>query len=130
MSFFAETAALLDQLAAWHWFTLGVILLVFEIVSTTNYLLRPGIAALLIGVLKFIVPDLDGALSLFLLAVLASRLQRGIGSVRPGAAGLRNRPTASMRAWTPIWAARAPRPAISSAARAPSCWTIRAGWRW
>ena len=71
MDFFAQTAALLDQLAAWHWFTLGVILLVFEIASTTNYLLWPGIAALLIGALKFLVPGMDGALSLFLFAVLA-----------------------------------------------------------
>lgn len=71
MDFLTETAALLDQLAAWHWFTLGVILLVFEIASTTNYLLWPGIAAILIGALKFVAPGLDGALSLFLFAVLA-----------------------------------------------------------
>lgn len=71
MDFLYQTAALLDQVAAWHWFTLGVILLVFEIVSTTNYLLWPGIAALLIGVMKFIIPGLDGVLSLFLFAVLA-----------------------------------------------------------
>ena len=71
MDFLTETATLLDQLAAWHWFTLGVILLVFEIASTTNYLLWPGIAAILIGALKFLLPGLDGALSLFLFAVLA-----------------------------------------------------------
>lgn len=71
MELLANTMALFDQVAAWHWFTLGVILLSFEIVSTTNYLLWPGIAALLIGVLKFVVPGLDGALSLFLFAVLA-----------------------------------------------------------
>jgi membrane protein implicated in regulation of membrane protease activity len=71
MDMLAETAALLDQLAAWHWFTLGVILLALEIASTTNYLLWPGIAAILIGALKFVAPGLDGALSLFLFAVLA-----------------------------------------------------------
>jgi membrane protein implicated in regulation of membrane protease activity len=61
----------LNQLAAWHWLALGAVLLAVEIASTTNYLLWPGIAALLVGALKFVAPGLDGALSVFLFAVLA-----------------------------------------------------------
>ncbi len=55
----------------WHWWTLGAILLAIEIASTTQYLLWPGIAALLVGVLKFADPSLDGRLAVFLFAVIA-----------------------------------------------------------
>jgi membrane protein implicated in regulation of membrane protease activity len=71
MGFFTDVAAQLSHLEAWHWLALGAVLLALEIASTTNYLLWPGIAALLMGALKFLVPGLDGALSVFLFAVLA-----------------------------------------------------------
>ena len=61
----------LNQQAAWHWWALGAILLTLEMMSTTQYLLWPGIAALLVGLLKFIDPGLDGRLALLLFAVLA-----------------------------------------------------------
>jgi membrane protein implicated in regulation of membrane protease activity len=67
----AQIMDTLDHLAAWHWLALGTVLLALEIASTTNYLLWPGIAALLIGALKFLIPGLSGALSIFLFAVLA-----------------------------------------------------------
>jgi len=71
MAFLNEAMIFADQLVAWHWLALGVVLLVLEIATPTNYLLWPGIAALLIGALKFIVPGLDGIFSIFLFAVLA-----------------------------------------------------------
>ena len=61
----------LNAQPAWHWWALGAILLAAEIASTTQYLLWPGIAALLIGVLKFIVPPLDGRLAVFLFAIVS-----------------------------------------------------------
>jgi hypothetical protein len=61
----------LNAQPAWHWWALGAVLLALELVSTTQYLLWPGIAALLVGVLKFLVPSLDGRLSVFLFAVIA-----------------------------------------------------------
>src|SRR5690242_11519278 len=67
----SEAVESLNHLAAWHWLALGAVLLALEIASTTNYLLWPGIAALLVGALKFLVPGLDGALSVFLFAILA-----------------------------------------------------------
>ena len=59
----------LNTVHAWHWWALGALLLAAEIVSTTQYLLWPGIAALLIGLLKFMVPPMDGRLAVFLFAV-------------------------------------------------------------
>ncbi len=71
MEFLSEVQFFASQLVAWHWLALGVVLLALEIATPTNYLLWPGIAALLIGALKFIFPGLDGVLSIFLFAVLA-----------------------------------------------------------
>jgi len=61
----------LNSQPAWHWWALGAILLAAEIASTTQYLLWPGIAALIVGVLKFLDPALDGRLAVFLFAVIA-----------------------------------------------------------
>ena len=61
----------LNSVQAWHWWALGAILLAAEIASTTQYLLWPGLAALLIGVLKFVIPPMDGRLSVFLFAVVS-----------------------------------------------------------
>ncbi|MEJ1970296.1 MAG: NfeD family protein [Rhizomicrobium sp.] len=63
--------AFLNAQPDWHWWALGAVLLAIEIASTTQYLLWPGVAALLVGVLKFLVPSLDGRLSVFLFAVVA-----------------------------------------------------------
>lgn len=56
---------------AWHWWALGAVLLGLEIASTTQYLLWPGIAALLVGVLKFAYAPLDGRIAVFLFAVIS-----------------------------------------------------------
>ncbi|HEY4124649.1 MAG TPA: NfeD family protein [Rhizomicrobium sp.] len=66
-----ELADFVNGIQPWHWWTLGAILIAIEIASTTFYLLWPGIAALLVGGLKFIDPALDGKLAIFLFAVLA-----------------------------------------------------------
>lgn len=70
MSAVTDIAQWLNQLQAWHWLALGALLLAVEIASTTNYLLWPGIAALVVGAANFIV-HLGGPLSVFLFAVLA-----------------------------------------------------------
>jgi membrane protein implicated in regulation of membrane protease activity len=61
----------LNAQPAWHWWALGAILLGLEIVSTTQYLLWPGIAALLVGLLKFLVPPLDGRVAVFTFALVS-----------------------------------------------------------
>jgi membrane protein implicated in regulation of membrane protease activity len=71
MGVFTELSQFLSGLTGWHWLALGAVLLAVEIASTTSYLLWPGIAALVVGALQFVLPGLGGALSIFLFAVLA-----------------------------------------------------------
>ncbi len=71
MNLLSDTAQWLNQLQAWHWLALGALLLAIEVMSVTNYLLWPGIAALAVGGLDFLAPRLGGPFSVFLFAVLA-----------------------------------------------------------
>lgn len=67
--------AFVNSLQPWHWWSLGAILIALEIATTTFYLLWPGIAALLVGVIVYFYPGLggNGAVGLFaLLAVLST----------------------------------------------------------
>lgn len=66
-----QFAAFLNAQPAWHWWALGVVLIALEIATMTSYLLWPGIAALLVGLIKLLDPALDGRLALFLFAVLS-----------------------------------------------------------
>src|SRR6185295_273046 len=66
-----EITLFLNSQPAWHWWALGAILLTAEIASTTQYLLWPGLAALVVGVIKFVDPALDGRLAVFLFAVIS-----------------------------------------------------------
>jgi membrane protein implicated in regulation of membrane protease activity len=45
-----------EQMQAWHWFALGLALLVAEIFTGTSYLLWPAAAAALTGFLAWIAP--------------------------------------------------------------------------
>jgi membrane protein implicated in regulation of membrane protease activity len=71
MGVLSDLSLFLHGLSAWHWLALGAVLLAVEIASTTFYLLWPGIAALLVGLLQFAVPAAGGAPSVLLFAVLA-----------------------------------------------------------
>ena len=64
-------ADFLNAQPAWHWWAFGAVLLALEMASTTQYLLWPGIGALLVGVLCFVDPGLDGRLGIFLFAVFS-----------------------------------------------------------
>ncbi|HEY5338743.1 MAG TPA: NfeD family protein [Rhizomicrobium sp.] len=66
-----EMTDFLNNQPAWHWWALGAVLLALEIASTTQYLLWPGISALLVGALKFLYAPLDGRLAVFIFAVLS-----------------------------------------------------------
>ena len=61
----------LNAQPAWHWWAFGAVLIALEIATMTSYLLWPGIAALLVGVIKLVDPSLDGRVAAFLFAVLA-----------------------------------------------------------
>ena len=49
---------LFDNLQAWHWATLGIILLGLETLVSTGFLLGIGIAGLVLAVLVVVMPDL------------------------------------------------------------------------
>jgi len=66
-----EFTEFVNGIQAWHWWTLGAILIAIEIASTTFYLLWPGIAAIAVGLLKYFAPGLDGRVEIFLFAILA-----------------------------------------------------------
>lgn len=64
-------SGLLIHQPVWFWWALGAILIALEIASTTTYLLWPGIAAFLVGLLELFDPALDGRLAVFLFAILS-----------------------------------------------------------
>lgn len=66
-----ELTDFVNGIQAWHWWTLGAILIAAEIASTTFYLLWPGIAAIVVGLMKYFAPGLDGRTEIFLFAILA-----------------------------------------------------------
>ena len=55
----------------WHWLALGAILIALEIVTPTTYLLWPGLAALVMGVIVAIFPEWSWQIQLLIYAVLA-----------------------------------------------------------
>lgn len=61
----------IDQMTYWHWFAFGSILLIVEIVTPTFYFLWPGIAAVTVGVLKLIVPDLSWQVAISVFAIMS-----------------------------------------------------------
>jgi len=61
---------LLSQPAYWHWWLLGLALIVVEILVPGTFILWLGIAALGVGVLVFLFPSIDGQLQWLLFAGL------------------------------------------------------------
>lgn len=59
-----QVVGFLETLTYWHWFALGAGLLILEIFTPTFYLIWPGIAAVVVGLLLLVVPDLDWEVSL------------------------------------------------------------------
>ena len=71
MQLLSDASQFFNMLAPWHWLALGALLLALEVASTTTYLLWPGIAALVVGALQLLVPELRGVSSVLIFAVLA-----------------------------------------------------------
>ena len=49
----------LSEISAWHWASLGIILLIMEILGTAGFLIGSAIAAFLMAAVISIVPDLN-----------------------------------------------------------------------
>ena len=47
---------LLEQMNAWHWLALGLVLLLLELLGTAGYLLWLGVSAILVGAILFFLP--------------------------------------------------------------------------
>lgn len=55
----------------WIWGTIGLILLAAEMVTTTFYIMWFGVAALILAVLTWVMPEISVAIQLFLFAILS-----------------------------------------------------------
>lgn len=60
---------LLEQLNYWHWLGLGAVLLIFELFGAGAYLLWVGLAAVIVGVIKYFVPELSWEWQFIIFAV-------------------------------------------------------------
>lgn len=55
----------------WHWWVFGVALLIIEILSPSFFALWIGIAALIVGAILFVVPEMSWQLQFILFALLS-----------------------------------------------------------
>lgn len=61
----------LTQLEYWHWWVLGVVLLILEVFSPGAFFLWLGVAAGVVGIVLLVLPDLGWQVQLLLFAVLS-----------------------------------------------------------
>ena len=66
-----QIIAFIDQMTYWHWFAFGSILLIVEIITPTFYFMWPGIAAVTVGVLKLLMPDLSWQVAISVFGVMS-----------------------------------------------------------
>ena len=66
-----DIVAFLQTLTYWHWFALGAGLLILEIFTPTFYLIWPGIAAVIVGVVLLAIPDLGWEISLIVFGIVS-----------------------------------------------------------
>ncbi len=55
----------------WHWWVAGILLIILEMLAPTGHTLWLGVAALVVGALLWLFPQLDWKLQLLLFAVLS-----------------------------------------------------------
>ncbi|OED34439.1 hypothetical protein AB833_32410 [Chromatiales bacterium (ex Bugula neritina AB1)] len=58
------------ELSPWHWLTAGVLMCAIELFAPTTFLLWPGTAAILTGLITFLIPILGWELQVALFAML------------------------------------------------------------
>lgn len=63
-----------NELLYWHWIVFGIILIVSEMFLASFFILWFGAAAVVIGALLFLFPDMSQTLQIFLWTVLSSAL--------------------------------------------------------
>jgi membrane protein implicated in regulation of membrane protease activity len=60
------------ELAYWHWIVFGVLLILSEIVLTTFFILWFGVAAVIVGLLLLVLPDISLNWQIFIWTILSS----------------------------------------------------------
>lgn len=55
----------------WHWFALGGVLLILEIFTPTFYLIWPGIAAVVVGIIALVAPELRWEIDVTIFGVMS-----------------------------------------------------------
>ena len=65
------TLPYLGELVFWHWWLLGVALLVLEILAPGAFFMWMAMAGGVVGALLFFIPDLDWKVQLFIFGVLS-----------------------------------------------------------
>ncbi len=66
-----EFVAWLWDITYWHWWALAVLLVAFEVLVPSTFLLWPGLSAVAVGGIVLVFPDLDWRLQMLAFAVLA-----------------------------------------------------------
>ena len=66
-----EFIAWLWDVTYWHWWALAVLLVAFEVLVPSTFLLWPGLSAVAVGGILLVFPDLDWRLQALAFAVLA-----------------------------------------------------------
>jgi len=61
----------LEELTYWHWWILGVALIVLEVVAPGTFFLWMGIAAGIVGVILFLAPDLGWQYQFMVFAIFS-----------------------------------------------------------
>ena len=61
----------LTDITAYHWFALGLILLIAEMLGASGFLLGAGVAALGMGVVLWMFPDMSGSAQILLFSLSA-----------------------------------------------------------
>nr|VFK44537.1 MAG: hypothetical protein BECKSD772F_GA0070984_11835 [Candidatus Kentron sp. SD]VFK49325.1 MAG: hypothetical protein BECKSD772E_GA0070983_11716 [Candidatus Kentron sp. SD]VFK81170.1 MAG: hypothetical protein BECKSD772D_GA0070982_12423 [Candidatus Kentron sp. SD] len=62
---------MINELTYWHWWILGTVLIVVEILSPTVFFLWMGIAAGIVGVALLIAPEMDWKYQVLLFSIFA-----------------------------------------------------------
>jgi len=78
-----EMFAFLGEIQPWYWWALAAILLSVEILTPTFYFLWPGLAAILVGLVAFLVPGLGTDVQIISFAVLSVVLTFGFKKFAP-----------------------------------------------
>jgi len=67
-----DMIALLEQAVFWHWWVLALVLIILEItVFGAFFLLWPGVAAAVVGVVLLVMPDMDWPMQFVIWAILS-----------------------------------------------------------